>query len=174
MDLSKAFDCLPHDILLDKLNLYGLNANALSMMEKYLSSRKQQVKIGDITSTLSSIKKGVPQGSILGLLLFNVLWMTFSFLSRNLSYITMLTIIPFLIFLNVLINLSVFLRKRVKYWFLEWFGFNCMQANPDKWQAIVVGEKTFKISPSFNIRNSTITCDETVRLLDIDIDFKLN
>jgi hypothetical protein len=72
MDLSKAFDCLPHDILLDKLSAYGMSTDSVSLLESYLSSRKQQIKINGILCSWSDIQKGVPQGSILGTLLFNV------------------------------------------------------------------------------------------------------
>ena len=60
MDLSKAFDCLPHDILLDKLSAYGMSTDSVSLLESYLSSRKQQIKINGILSSWSDIQKGVP------------------------------------------------------------------------------------------------------------------
>ena len=72
MDLSKAFDCLPHDLLLLKLKHYGLNESALHMMESYLSNRKQCVKVGQSVSKMRNIYKGVPQGSILEPVLFNI------------------------------------------------------------------------------------------------------
>ena len=72
MDFSKAFDCLPHDILLDKHSAYGMSTDSVSHLESYLSNRKQQIKINSILSSWSDIQKGVPQGSILGPLLFNV------------------------------------------------------------------------------------------------------
>jgi hypothetical protein len=72
MDLSKAFDCLLHDILICKLSAYGLSDNATKLLLSYLVNRKQQIKIGNIVSTWANIQKGVLQGSILGLLLFNV------------------------------------------------------------------------------------------------------
>ena len=46
MDLSKAFDCLPHDLILAKLSAYGLSANACDFLNSYLSNRKQRVKVG--------------------------------------------------------------------------------------------------------------------------------
>jgi hypothetical protein len=61
MDLSKAFDCLPHGILLDKLSAYGMFTDSVSLLESYLSNRKQQIKINGILSSWSDIQKGVPR-----------------------------------------------------------------------------------------------------------------
>lgn len=70
MDLSKAFDCLPHDLLLLKLSNYGVNDSALNLLKSYLSDRKQCFKLSQCSSQMLEIYKGVPQGSILGPILF--------------------------------------------------------------------------------------------------------
>jgi hypothetical protein len=57
---------------------------------------------------------------------------------------------------------------------IDWFKFNCMQANPDTFQAIAVGNKTHAKTPVFKIDSAEITCDEVVKLLGIDIDYQLN
>ena len=72
LDLSKAFDTLDHDILLKKLKYYGIIDKSLSLLKSYLTERIQQVKYNDIISDPLTIKCGVPQGSILGPLLFIV------------------------------------------------------------------------------------------------------
>ena len=70
IDLSKAFDTVDHEILLKKLHLYGVRGNSLKWFDSYLSNRKQYIEYGKISTDLLGIKCGVPQGSILGPLLF--------------------------------------------------------------------------------------------------------
>ena len=72
IDLSKAFDTVNHDILLTKLKMYGCSSNALKWFHSYLSNRKQSVQIKNVLTISSEVKLGVPQGSILGPLLFTV------------------------------------------------------------------------------------------------------
>ena len=70
LDLSKAFDTLNHDILFHKLNIYGIRGLANPWIQNYLSNKKQYVAYNNSTSTHNDIVFGVPQGSILGPLLF--------------------------------------------------------------------------------------------------------
>ena len=72
MDLSKAFDCIDHDILLTKLTHYGISDEATTLLRSYLTDRVQYVKVGDSESGTLPVNIGVPQGSILGPLLFIV------------------------------------------------------------------------------------------------------
>ena len=72
-DLLKAFDCLDHQLLIAKLNAYGFSLTASKLVNNYLPNRKQQLKINSSYSSLLEIIFRVPQGSILGPLLFNIL-----------------------------------------------------------------------------------------------------
>ena len=70
--MSKTFDSLRHDILLQKLSYYGITNEAKIVLESYLKYFKQFVQIGDVRSTMKQVLTGVPQGSIIGSLLFNL------------------------------------------------------------------------------------------------------
>ena len=72
MDLSKALDCIPHNLFVAKRHAYGLSMDAIIFIYSYLKRRKQEVKINDTESLFRILLSRVPQGSILGPILFNI------------------------------------------------------------------------------------------------------
>ena len=81
-DLSNAFDCLPHNLLIAKLDAYGFKNYAIYLIFVYLSNKKRRVKINSSFSSFQNIIRGVPKGSLLGPLLFKIFFHGhFSFLS---------------------------------------------------------------------------------------------
>ena len=72
MYLLKAYNSLPHDLLIAKLEAHGLDSGSLNLLLDYVTFRKQKTKVGSTYSKWSKIRRRIPQGSILGPLLFNI------------------------------------------------------------------------------------------------------
>ena len=86
-DLSRAFDCLNHDLLIAKLHTYGIDIDSLNVLQDYLSTREQRTKVDSFYSSWEAILSRVTQGSILGPLLFNI-FMCDMFLILKATYFT--------------------------------------------------------------------------------------
>ena len=174
MDLSKAFDCLPHRLLLCKLYHYGVSKSACQLIMSYLCERKQRVKIGYRRSSWTEINKGVPQGSVLGPLLFNIfindLLLKFDGLCALYNYADDNTIGTS--HTNVFI-----LKSRLEKYTevaIEWFEKNHMQANASKFQAMVMKSGPGHVRMDLNVSNEVLTSVDCVKLLGVQLDGKLN
>ena len=171
MDLSKAFDTLPHDLLLAKLAAYGLSENSLRLIFSYLSGRYQRIKIGSTYSEWLLTILGVPQGSILGPLLFNIFINDLLLIVKNIDICNFAddnTIYCCDNSLDTVIN-SLELGMRSC---LNWFHNNQMVANPGKFQLMFLGINN-DISLGLRIRNIDIKPQRYVKLLGVEIDSKL-
>ena len=172
MDLSKAFDCLPHVLLIGKLKAYGLSEEAVKLLDSYLEDISQQIRLGTHTSSWEKLLKGVPQGSILGPLLFNVF-------INNIFYSIVQCILynyaddNTLSFIHNDLTILKTVYEQESNNLISWFVQNFMKANPDKFQAICVGKKAHDNIESFQIGQTNIKCEENVPLLGINIDFML-
>ena len=71
-DLSKAFDCIDHNLLVAKLNAYGFDKQSMNFIYSYFTKRKQRTKVDSAVSSRELLFSGVPQGSVLGPLSFNI------------------------------------------------------------------------------------------------------
>jgi hypothetical protein len=175
MDLSKAFDCVPYtyNLLYDKLSAYGLSPNAVALIRSYLTGRKQCVKVGNVSSSLKNIEKGVPQGSILGPTLFNI------FVNDIFSFVKQSKLVNYaddntLSFSHKhLTTLRQTLEEECNS-LIKWFSANGMRANPDKFQAIAIGKKSALKNLMFDIRENVLNGVDTVKLLGVTIDSLLN
>ena len=171
MDLSKAFDCLDHDLLLAKLYAYGFSRNALKLICSYLSERRQRVKVNGTFSTWCYSKMGVPQGSELGPLLFNIFINDIFYLVNDTEVCNYADNTTLYVGYK---NLRTVLSKLEKDTLLlsEWFSDNFMKLNEEKSHLLIFGAKNDGMT--LNIGASQISESESEKLLGVTLDSKLN
>ena len=168
-DLSKAFDCIDHQLLIAKLNAYGVDTNSLYFLASYLEKRKQRTKVNGSYSNFDDILSGVPQGSILGSLLFNIYICDLFFGIGDLdiaSYADDNTPYTFSS------ELDVALKKLRSYTIkiFEWFHNNRLKSSAGKCNLITSSTSPVEIQ----IENTIISSVKRVKLLGVHIDGRLD
>ena len=140
MDLSKAFDCVPHDLLIAKLAAYSVDENLLMYIYSYLSNRKQCVRINNVHSKFQNVISGVPQGSIVGPTLFNCFLNDFFYFIDKASVHNFADDNSLSAFESNIKNLKLILEYESKT-AISWFQSNKMIVNPGKFQGIIIDKK---------------------------------
>jgi len=168
MDLSKAFDTINHELLIAKLAAYGFSKSSLKLVLSYLKNRLPRVKINSSYSSWTELLMGVPQGSVLGPLLFNIYLNDLFFFMKDVCNFADDTT-PFFCDLNIN-NVLETLEEQSEI-ALTWFEANYMKMNAEKCHLLVSGHKHEQMFA--NIGNNKIYEEKKVKLLGVTIDNEL-
>ena len=179
LDLSKAFDAINHDMLLQKLIKLGLSESALCWIKSYLSNRKQCTKFSKYTSKDEDIKAGVPQGSILGPLLFicfsNDIYEAFEDKCEAFSYADDSQLILHSKNQKQLIKKIEEIIKVAH----GWYSGNCMKANQSKTEILIVNNggirtENMKIKILDEGKQKILIPSKHIKVLGVKIDENLS
>ena len=170
MDLSKAFDCLNHELLIAKLDACGLGRSALEFIYSYLSARKQRVKVNGSFSNWRETNLGVPQGSVLGPLLFNIYVNDMLYLMEDAEICNYADDTTIYVVSENIDDVVRRLEDGVAA-ILNWFPNNYMKHNEEKCHVIIFGGMHDDIR--VKIGTSVIKETKEQMLLGINIDNKL-
>ena len=165
-DLSKAFDCLIHDLLIAKLHAYGFDYKSLLLIHNYLSNRNQRVKVNSTYSSWSEIINGVPQGSILGPVLFNI-YLSDLFLFTSNSEIANYADDNSPYAFKQDIESVIKKLEEDSQSLIEWVNNNALRANPDKFHLLLSSSDE---NISINVDQYQIYNSQHEKLLGITID----
>ena len=174
MDLSKAFDCIPHDILIAKMHAYGFSKNTLTFFYSYLKRRKQYVKINEKCSDFKTILTGVPQGSILGPVLFNLFINDLFYSIKEADLYNFADDNTISCAAKCMPDLIHKLETESEN-AVNWFRDNQMIVNPQKFQSIIIDRKNQTNNPQqINVEDKLVASSNKVQLIGLTIDSRLN
>ena len=175
MDLSKAFDSISHSNLLQKLSNMGLQRRSVLWIESYLQSRKQKTCFKDITSEESEVTSGVPQGSILGPILFLCFTNDLTENFPEEKVISYADDSQFLVTGKSIEEVKTKLEKIIKK-AEDWYKANSLMSNPSKTEVMIFSqnknkkEKMPSITVYENGQEIELKISETLKILGVHID----
>ena len=170
MDLSKAFDTINHELLLAKLHAYGFHKDALKIIFSYLNDRWQRTKINATFSSWSELLQGVPQGSVLGPLLFNIYLNDVFFILKQCDVCNFADdTTPYAC--DASIRNVFFKLEHDSLLLIDWFECNYMRLNTDKCHLICSANKVEHTW--VRLGNDQIWESRNVKLLGVTIDNQL-
>ena len=140
IDLEKAFDTVDHNILLSKLNYYGIRGIANDWFKSYLSNRSQFVSINGFNSDHQNIECGVPQGSVLGPLLFLIFINDLNFAIRNSSTFHFADDTCFLNIKTTIKEINKYVNKDLRS-LSKWLNANKISLNITKTEVLIFKHK---------------------------------
>ena len=170
MDLSRAFDSVPHGLLVAKLQAYGISLNGCELIYSYLKNRRQRVKVSDKRSEWSNIKRGIPQGSLMGPVLFNIFVNDLVLRLEKMCSIYNYADDNTLSYCHRDIKVVKHNLEKVCDSAIQWFIRNHMKANPDKFQFMIIGKKNDDRSIVLCVNGSVIQPSSCIKLLGVHID----
>lgn len=176
VDFRKAFDLVNHDLLIQKLSIYGIGNSALQWFTSYLTDRKQMVSIGRSVSDVLPVLSGVPQGSSLGPLLFILFINDISFINKDCSthiYVDDTTLMATAPAIN---KVNTYLQNGADNLNL-WASQNKMVIHPDKTKVLLLGTQqklaTIVQPLDVNLGGTSISLSTCEKLLGVYIDSSL-
>ena len=168
MDLSKAFDTMPHGLLIAKLHAYGISESACNILSSYLRNRMQRVKVSGKLSDLSLTNRGVPQGSVLGPLLFNIFINDLFYMKIN-SQICNYADDNHLCATSKCVTELTDTLESDSHHCIEWFKDNDMDANAGKFQSIAM-DRDGKIPLSISVQGNVILPSNVLKVLGVSLE----
>ena len=171
MDLSKAFDCLQHDLIIAKLHAYGFEIQTLKLIYSYLSNRFQSVRVKDTYSSANKVKYDVPQGSLLGAILFNIQFNDIFDIIDEAEFYNYADDNNLSAVGDSTIEAKNILKQQTPV-VLEWFDQNHLIANPGKFHLMFLStDKTDQlVNEQLFIGDKTVNSEPCITLLGMDID----
>ena len=177
LDLSKAFDSINHSHLIEKMKKIGLNTNSLEWISSYLENRKQKTKFSKYTSQEEKVTSGVPQGSILGPILFICFVNDMAELFNDCKVCSYADDTQIIVSERNSKQVKAKLEELIKR-AQKWYTNNSLQNNAGKTETLIIGRKNkaekIYIEVTENGKSKKLEPQENIKILGMHIDENLN